>query len=87
MEVSGAHSVDGVSGIVPRFKGDAMNAPIVKVTDHLFERGANEDCLSSRSSRASSLKASKAKVQLARLALKHEEERQQEASREKNETA
>ena len=72
-----------MSGIVPRLKGDDMIAPVVKVTDHLSERIANEDCLSSRSSRASSLRASKVKVQLAHLALKHEEERQQEATREK----
>ena len=83
MEVSGADSVDGLNGIVPRLKSDAIIAPVVKVTDHLSERSANEDCLSSRSSRASSLRASKVKVQLARLALKHEEERQQEATREK----
>ena len=83
MEVSGADGVNDVSGIVPRLKGDDMIAPVVKVTDHLSERSANEDCLSSRSSRASSLRASKVKVQLARLALKHEEERQQEATREK----
>ena len=60
-----------------------MIAPVVKVTDHLSERGTNEDCLSFRSSRASSLRASKVKVQLARLAPKHEEERQQDVTRKK----
>ena len=82
VEVSGADGIDGVSGIVPRFESDAVIAPVVKVTDHLSERSANEDCLSSRSSRASSLRASKVQVQLARLALKHKE-RHQEATREK----
>ena len=77
MEVSVA---DGVSGILPRLKGDDMIAPVVKVTDHLSERGENEDCLSSRSSRTSNLRASKVKVQLAHLALKHKKERQQETT-------
>ena len=83
MEVSGADGIDGVSGIVPCFKSDAGIVLVVKVTDHLSERSANEDCLSSWSFRASSLRASKVKVQLAHLALKHEEERQQEATQEK----
>ena len=68
---------------MPRLKGDDMIAPVVEVTDHLSERDANKNCLYSRSFRASSLRASKVKVQLARLALKHEEERQQEATRKK----
>ena len=81
--MSDANGVNGVSGIVPCFNGDDMIAPVLKVTDHLSERGPSENCLSSRGSRASSLGASKVKVRLARLALKHEEKRQQEATGEK----
>ena len=80
VEVSGADSVDCVSGIVSHFKGDAVNAPVVKVTDHSSEKDVNEDCLSSQSLRVSRLRASKIKVQLACLALKREEERQQDAT-------
>ena len=44
---------------------------------------ASTVCSSSRSSNSANLRASKVKVQLAKLALKHEQERQQEATREK----
>lgn len=60
-----------------------VSVPVWTVRDEISDCGSVDECSASRSSRASNLKASRTKVRLARLALKHEEERQREATREK----